>query len=189
MYVIGIDIHCSSPTALHKHWCLYRPVVSWHKVVVVLVVAEVAVCQTRRVSHPCPYQSHGSMGHHVGWQLPHVDCQDTQDYCLVIMGTTAWGCCQVTGVVAVQTQEFEAAQIENQEVPHLVGAISLILPLMVRDINLFQQSKYCIMIQSYQWYVLWVTYSYVCKVPLMRGLLNFKFTTKFTKLEQNVTRL
>jgi len=23
----------------------------------------------------------------------------------------------------------------------------------------------------------------------MRGLLNFKFTTKFTKLEQNITRL
>jgi hypothetical protein len=53
------------------------------------------------------------------------------------MGTTAWGCYQVTGVVAVQTREFEAAQIESQEVPHLVGAISLILPLMVRDIKLF----------------------------------------------------
>jgi len=69
------------------------------------------------------------------------------------MGTTAWDCCQVTGVVAAQIREFEAAQIESQEVPHLVGEISLILPLMVRDEKLFQQSKYLIMVQSYQCYV------------------------------------
>jgi hypothetical protein len=47
------------------------------------------------------------------------------------MATTVWGCCQVTGVVAVQTQEFGAAQTESQEVPHLVGAISQIPLLMV----------------------------------------------------------
>ena len=47
------------------------------------------------------------------------------------MVTTAWGCCQVTGVVAAQTREFGAARTESLEVPLLVGAISQIPPRMV----------------------------------------------------------
>jgi hypothetical protein len=74
--VPGIDVYCIRHISLDKCACLYRPVVSWQRkvlvvgvVVVVVVVAAVAVaavCQTRRVLHPCPYQYHGSMGRHVG---------------------------------------------------------------------------------------------------------------------------
>lgn len=184
--VTGIDIYYSKRISLHKWCCLYRPAVSWQlKAVVVVVVAVVAVCQTRRVLHPCPYQYHGSMGHPVGWQLPHVGCQDTQGYCLVIMGTTAWVCCQVTGVVAVQTREFEAAQTENQEVLHLAEAISQILPLMVKRCKAVLPkliSRYGRKLPTFCH--LWLIYRHICKAPLMRGLLHVKFTTDFINLNK-----
>jgi hypothetical protein len=68
---VGLKL-ASSVDILHNTSILVsRPAGSWqHKVVVVVVVVAVAVvvavCQTRRVLPPCPYQYHGSMGHHVG---------------------------------------------------------------------------------------------------------------------------